>query len=43
MTKRGKMKARMRDLLLFIPNLLMLLFRLPVRRDVRTICSDAIS
>ncbi|HET9530789.1 MAG TPA: YkvA family protein [Blastocatellia bacterium] len=38
MTKRGKMKARMRDLLLFVPNLLMLLFRL--LRDPRVSSAD---
>ncbi|HSE97692.1 MAG TPA: YkvA family protein [Blastocatellia bacterium] len=38
MSKRGKMKARMRDLLLFIPNLLILLFKL--LRDPRVSSAD---
>jgi len=38
MSKRGQMKAKMRDLLLFIPNLLRLLFRL--LRDPRVSSTD---
>lgn len=38
MSKRGEMKSKMRDLLLFIPNLLRLLFRL--LRDPRVSSAD---
>ncbi|HWP43625.1 MAG TPA: YkvA family protein [Blastocatellia bacterium] len=38
MTKRGRMKAKMRDLLLFIPNLLLLL--LSLLRDPRVSSAD---